>query len=186
MSIATTHGDRGDTSLVGGRRISKGSLRIDAIGDVDALGAHLALARAINPNAELRDVIKEVQRQLFAIGEMLATDGEPLPALDAAWVDGLTSNVHRLEAIEGMAADWVLPGDHVAAAVCELARASCRRAERSVVRLKDAGERVDVTVLAYLNRLADLLWLMSRALEREAGIDARLRQADGPRWSKAW
>lgn len=186
MSIATTHGDRGDTSLVGGRRISKGSLRIEAIGDVDELGAHLALARAMNPNAELRDVIKDVQRQLFAIGEMLATDGEPPRTLDEGSVDRLTAVVHRLEAIDGIVADWVIAGDHVAAAACDLARASCRRAERSAVRLKDAGDRVDAVVLAYLNRLADVLWLMSRTLEHEAGIDARLRDADGPRWSKAW
>jgi cob(I)alamin adenosyltransferase len=185
------HGDRGETSLIGGRRVSKGSLRIEAIGDVDELGTQLAFARAMCPHPDTQALIKDVQRQLFAVAEALAAEpvstDAPAP-LDGGLVDTLTGHVHRLEAIDGMLLDWALPGEDVPAAACEMARATCRRAERSVVRLKDAGESVDPTALAYLNRLADLLWLIGRFLEHESKTDARLRaeQDGGRRWSRAW
>jgi cob(I)alamin adenosyltransferase len=191
MSIATTRGDEGQTSLVGGRRVSKASLRIDAIGAIDELGTHLAFARAICPHPDTRGFIKEVQRQLFAIAEILATEPEatdPPPSLDRGLVDALTERVHRLESIDGLMLDWALPGENVPAAACEMARTTCRRAERSLVRLQETGELVEPTTLAYLNRLADVLWLISRFLEHESRADARLRPREdgGPRWSRAW
>jgi cob(I)alamin adenosyltransferase len=191
MSIATMRGDGGHTSLIGGQRVSKGSGRIDAIGAIDELGTQLAFARAICPHVETRAVLKDVQQQLFAVAESLATAfGQPEapPPLDRARVDALTERVHHLEAIDGLLLDWALPGEDVAAAACEIARATCRRAERCVARLQDAGESIDLTALAYLNRLADVLWLIGRFLEHESHTDARLRaQPDGgPRWSRAW
>jgi cob(I)alamin adenosyltransferase len=190
MSIATMRGDHGETGLIGGRRVSKACARIDAIGEVDELGTQLAFARAICPQADLRALILDVQRQLFAIGETLATDpaSGSAPAFDRGLVDALSNHVHRLEAVDGILLDWAIPGEDVAAAAFEMARAACRRAERSLVRLKDSSEPVDPTALAYLNRLADLLWLIGRLLERDSGAETRLRRTENgkPSWSRAW
>jgi cob(I)alamin adenosyltransferase len=104
-------------------------------------------------------------------------------------VDALTEQVHAIESIEGMLSDWSISGEHTAAAAYDVARTVCRRAERNVVRLSEAGEAVEPTVLAYLNRLSDLLWLFGRKLEFDAGVNASLRTANdkaGARWSRAW
>jgi cob(I)alamin adenosyltransferase len=104
-------------------------------------------------------------------------------------VERLTAEVHRIEAIEGMLSDWSLSGDLTVAAAFNVARTVCRRAERAAVRLAESGEPVQPAILAYLNRLSDLLWLVARQLEHAAGIDASLRAQTGKagnRWSRAW
>jgi cob(I)alamin adenosyltransferase len=103
-------------------------------------------------------------------------------------VDALTAEVHRIEAIEGILADWSIPGEHAEAAAYDVARTVCRRAERLMVRLHEHGTAVPPNVLRYLNRLSDLLWLLARLLELRAGVKANLRDpADTrPRWSRAW
>jgi cob(I)alamin adenosyltransferase len=88
-----------------------------------------------------------------------------------------------------MLSDWSLPGDHRTAAAFNLARTICRRAERGVVRLHESGEAVQPSILGYLNRLSDLLWLFARKLELDAGVNSSLRMQtgkDGNRWSRAW
>jgi cob(I)alamin adenosyltransferase len=191
-SIATTHGDSGQTSLAGGVRVSKASLRVEAYGHVDELGASLGFARSITDDREIAEFVLSVQRELFTIGGLLATPAsspKPAPMLEPAMVDRLTAEIHRLEAIEGMLSDWAVPGGHTAAAAYDLARTVCRRAERAVVVLMDSGEAVQPVLLAYLNRLSDLLWLMGRKLEKDAGVDSSLRSETGKsgnRWSRAW
>ena len=103
-------------------------------------------------------------------------------------VDVLTEHVHRIETIEGILSDWSIPGEQPAASAYDVARTVCRRAERCVVRLIEAGDDINPQLLAYLNRLSDLLWLFGRLLELRAGQDARLRDDThkGPRWSRAW
>jgi len=191
-SIATTRGDRGETGLAGGIRVSKGSARVDAYGGVDELNAALGFARSICDDQGIAEFTRSIQTELFKIGSSLATPPQsPKPqvviAADAA--DRLTAEVHRLEAIEGMLSDWSLPGDHRAAAAFNLARTICRRAERGVVRLSESGEGMQPSILAYLNRLSDLLWLFARKLELDAGVNSSLRAQtgkDGNRWSRAW
>jgi cob(I)alamin adenosyltransferase len=104
-------------------------------------------------------------------------------------VDALTEQVHQLESAEGILADWSVPGEQAAGAAYDVARTICRRAERCVVRLMESGEAVEPDVLAYLNRLSDLLWLFGRKLELGAGASSSLRKMKdkaGSRWSKAW
>jgi cob(I)alamin adenosyltransferase len=191
-SIATMRGDTGETSLVGGIRVSKSSLRVEAYAGTDELDAALGLARSLCDDADVAAFTKQIQRDLFTIGSALATPaGSPKPpvAIEPGLVDRLTSEVHRLESIKGMLSDWAVSGDHAAAAAFNLARTVCRRAERDVVRLAETGEPVQPAILAYLNRLSDLLWLFARKLEHDAGIDASLRQQtgrSGNRWSRAW
>ena len=194
MSITTKQGDGGKTSLVGGIRVSKADLRVEAYGTIDELNAALGFARSICTNAEVSSWTCDIQKTLFHIGSALATAAEskkgaaPLTAEDVDW---LTALVHAIEGKEGILSDWSLPGAQTEAAAFDVARTVCRRAERCIVRLMEDGsaERAPhPQVLPYINRLSDLIWLFGRLLELESGVDSRLRgeQHKGARWSKAW
>ncbi len=191
MSIATKHGDTGQTGLIGGERVSKADLRVESYGTIDELTSMMGFARSICDDAEVRNITKHIQRELFAVSGSIAnpqsSQKEP-PYVTPEMVESLTAHVHRIESTEGILSDWSLPGDHTAAAAYDIARTVCRRAERHVVRLAEAGEDTGPNVIAYLNRLSDLLWLLGRLLELRAGVDAKLRDTEheGPRWSRAW
>jgi len=191
MSIATKHGDGGQTGLVGGARVSKADLRVEAYGSVDELNSTLGFARSICKNDDIRSWTESIQKTLFRLGAILATGpgtAKNPPTVSAEDVEQITTLVYTIEATEGILSDWSLPGGHTEAAAFEIARTVCRRAERCVVRLIESGAPVDPQVLAYLNRLSDLLWLFGRLLELHAGVDSRLRddQHAGARWSRAW
>ncbi len=190
MSIATKRGDSGETGLIGGSRISKADARVEAYGTVDELNAALGFAKSVCPDDSLRTATEKIQRTLFSVGASLATPSESrrgVAGLGQGDVEELTAEVHRIEAMDGILADWTLPGAQVPSAAFEVARTVCRRAERCAVRLAESGEEVQPEVLAYLNRLSDLIWLFGRLLELEAGDDARLRnEGPGGRWSRAW
>jgi len=191
-SISTMRGDAGETGLAGGVRVSKGSLRVETYGTVDELNSSLGFARSICDDPEMAAFTKSVQQDLFRIGSSLATPTEspkPQITIDSAWVDRVTAEVHRLEAIDGMLADWSIPGELRAAAAYDVARTICRRAERNLVRLQESGATVQSSMLAYLNRLSDLLWLFGRKLEHDAGVSGSLREVTGKtgnRFSRAW
>jgi cob(I)alamin adenosyltransferase len=192
MSIATKHGDKGDTGLIGGARVSKADVRVEAYGTVDELGAALGFARSICEDAEVREMTKAIQRELFTVAGAIASPAGGAESVTTyvtpEMVEALTAHVTRIEAAEGILSDWSLPGEHAAAAAYDVARTVCRRAERAVVRLAETGVEVNPQVVPYLNRLSDLLWLMGRLLELRAGLDTRLRDEghEGPRWSRAW
>ena len=191
MSIATKTGDAGSTGLVGGGRISKADLRVEAYGAVDELNSTLGFARSICSHAEVAAWTEEIQKTLFRVGGSLATAAETKKATQLMLpedVDYLTQLVYQIEATEGILADWSLPGAHRESAAYEMARTVCRRAERASVRLLESGEEVSAEVLAYLNRLSDLIWLFGRLIELSAGVDARLRDDSkaGPNFSRAW
>jgi cob(I)alamin adenosyltransferase len=191
MSIATKRGDGGQTGLAGGIRISKADLRVEAYGTVDELNSTLGFARSICTNKEICDWTETIQRTLFRVGSALATPPESKkspPAVLPEDVETLTQLVHQIEATEGILADWSLPGAHTESAAYEVARTVCRRAERNAVRLGNSGVELKSEILAYLNRLSDVIWLFGRLIEVKSGVDARLRSGDtaGPKWSRAW
>jgi cob(I)alamin adenosyltransferase len=191
MSIATKRGDAGQTGLAGGIRISKADIRVESYGTVDELNTVLGFARSICKNEEIAAWTQQIQKTLFRLGSALATppnSKKTPPIITAEDVEFLTQLVYKIEATEGILSDWSLPGAHTESAAYEIARAVCRRAERGAVRLAESGEEVKPEVLAYLNRLSDLLWLFGRLIELHAGIDARLRDETktGPKWSRAW
>ncbi|HLL99877.1 MAG TPA: cob(I)yrinic acid a,c-diamide adenosyltransferase [Pyrinomonadaceae bacterium] len=191
MSIATKTGDKGKTALIGGERVSKANLRVEAYGTIDELGAQMAFARSICGSDEIDELTKSIQRELFMVSGSLANpdfSDAPKPYVTPEMIDRLTAEVARIEKMEGILADWSLPGEVSSAAAFDIARTVCRRAERSVVRLQETGETVDAQVVTYLNRLSDLLWLIGRFLELKAGVDSRLRdeEHEGNKWSRAW
>ncbi len=190
-SIATQLGDAGQTSLVGGQRVSKGALRVESYGTVDELNAALGFARSICADESITGATLAIQQELFQVGAALATPPDARkgdPPVTQAMVDALTAQVHTFESITGLLSDWSVPGGDPAGASYDLARTICRRAERHVVRLGEE-EELAPHVLAYLNRLSDLLWLFGRKLEVDAKAQSALRDLNakpGPRWSKAW
>jgi cob(I)alamin adenosyltransferase len=191
MSIATRLGDGGQTSLPGGTRVSKSNARVECYGSVDELISNLGLARALANDPEVNQWTRGIQRELFKIGSAIGTPPEaprPCPEVPAEMVAALDSEVERLEAIPGLLNDWSIPGELASAAAFDVARTVCRKVERLAVGLFDAGELTDPRILEYLNRLSDVLWLVSRVLELRAGADASLRPKEqtGARWSRAW
>ncbi len=177
MRIYTRTGDGGDTALSGGGRVPKDHLRITACGEVDETNAALGAARATEPVALADETLAAVQRDLFAIGGRLATPDparlrEPQRAklaVDAARITALERAIDEATAELPPLTAFVLPGGAPKAAALHLARAVCRRAERAVVRL-GREEAVPAEVLAYLNRLSDLLFVLARLANRRAGI----------------
>ena len=199
-SIATKTGDAGTTALVGGQRVSKSDIQVEAYGTVDELGASLGFARSICTNDDVKGWTESIQRDLFRVGSALSTpvDKRKDSIILTADVDRLTDIVHQIEATDGILSDWSLPGADTSSAAYEVARTICRRAERLAVRFAEATVNPDIPTpavptvppeaIAYLNRLSDLLWLFGRLIEVRAGIDTRLRTGDkaGPNFSRAW
>ena len=191
MSISTKRGDGGETGLAGGIRVSKADLRVESYGSVDELNTVLGFARSICQDKEIAEWTETIQRTLFRVGSALSTpprDKEQPPFISTEDIDMLTDLVHKIEATEGILSDWSLPGAHTESAAYEVARTVCRRAERAAVRFAENGGSVQPTVLAYLNRLSDVIWLFGRLIEVKAGIESRLRPESkgGPKWSRAW
>lgn len=191
MSIATKRGDSGQTGLAGGVRVSKAHLRVETYGTIDELNTFLGFARSLCLDPEIAAWTETIQRTLFRLGSALATPPESRkepPVISAEDVEFVTALVSRIEAIDGVLGDWSLPGAHRESAAFEMARTVCRRAERNVVHFIEEGNEVKPEILAYLNRLSDVIWLFGRLIERNAGVDARLREDSkaGPKWSRAW
>jgi cob(I)alamin adenosyltransferase len=176
MSIATKTGDGGTTGLMYNRRVSKCHPRVEAYGTVDELNAALGLARASSPNAAQNLRLEGIQKDLVILMGELATQTEDLPryAKDGYSVvtNELTAKIDLIVGeIEGRKISfkgWATPGANVAAATLDVARTACRRAERRVCALHEAGQLQNAEIIIYLNRLSDALWLMARDAEQPA------------------
>lgn len=175
MKIYTKTGDTGQTALIGGRRVSKAELRIDAYGTVDELNAWLGLLRDQTANTSRVGLLADIQDRLFTIGAELATD--PDKAIRKALPAIVESDVVRLEeSMDAMDADlpelraFVLPGGHQSVSFCHLARTVCRRCERVIIAL-NAQEPIDPLVIQYINRLSDYLFVLGRKLTQELAAD---------------
>ena len=174
VPLYTKTGDTGETGLFDGTRVSKADPRVAAYGDADELNAWLGVVRAQNSDPEIEGMLEQIQRDLFALGALLADPRQRIAArvekatlTDAdvtrleRWIDGFEAGLPRLR-------HFVLAGGSVTGASLHLARTVCRRAERSVVAL-GAGAVMPVVVV-YLNRLSDLLFAMARMANARAGV----------------
>ena len=173
MKIYTRSGDQGETSLLGGPRVAKDVLRIETCGTVDELNCVLGLARAHGVSARVDQSLDRVQNELFSIGTELAS---PDPVVRGTCTIGPQHVAHLEADIDGYQAalppldQFILPGGTLAAATLHIARAVGRRAERRLVALARQGDQeVSSSLLAYLNRLSDLLFVLARAANQEAG-----------------
>jgi cob(I)alamin adenosyltransferase len=165
MKIYTKHGDRGETSLFGGKRLSKDSLRIEAYGSVDELNSILGVVRSLKPHRELDSLLEQVQNELFVLGADLATprtsSSKKVQRLQEQSVLQLEEHIDALDETLSPLRSFILPGGSPVAAKLHVARTVCRRAERLVVRL-GKKEKIGGLPVKYLNRLSDLLFVLAR------------------------
>ena len=163
--ITTRTGDDGTTGLGDGSRTDKDSTRIEAMGAVDELNSALGLLLTEKLPEDVRKLLLDVQHSLFDVGGELSIPGYTL--VSASDVSTLESHLEHYNAQLDPLKEFILPGGTRAAALCHMARASCRTAERRVVSLSKTGE-ASVSTRQYLNRLSDLLFVVARHLNRHA------------------
>ena len=169
MKIYTKKGDAGQTSLLGGVRVPKHHLRIEAYGTVDELNSYLGVLKDQMPaDAEYSDFLKEIQDALFTLGSHLASDPSAssmmkLPEVTEADVERLEKSIDEMDGQLPALKNFVLPGGHPANSFAHVARCVCRRAERLVVQLSEEAE-ISAVILQYLNRLSDWLFTFARMM----------------------
>ena len=174
VKIYTKTGDKGLTSLIGGTRVPKSSLRIECYGTVDELNSYIGLVRDQPVNEARRTLLKEIQDRLFTVGASLASDPEKskmkIPDLHAEDVELLEQEMDRMNETLPELRVFVLPGGHQSVSFAHLARCVCRRAERLVIHLNE-DEFVAELVIMYLNRLSDYLFVLSRQMAHELNAE---------------
>jgi len=172
MNIYTLTGDDGTTSLAGGRRVPKHSLRVEAYGSVDELIAWIGLLRDHKENLERRELLIFVQSQLMLCAAALATDSEnpgvKLILPEQGCLKVLEIEIDKMEESLSPLRNFLLPGGSVLVSYCHIARCVCRRAERAVLRM-NISEKSPQLVTKFLNRLSDYLFVLSRKISLELG-----------------
>lgn len=173
MKIYTKTGDRGDTGLFGGPRVAKNDARIEAYGTVDELNSVLGVARAVGLPGEIDLLVERIQNELFSLGAQLATpdpDAHQTALIGPAQIAALEQAIDRFEARLEPLKQFILPGGTAAAAHLHLARTVCRRAERRLITLvQTSSQPIAASLVIYLNRLSDLLFVVARAANHAAG-----------------
>ena len=163
--IYTRTGDAGDTGKADGSRVSKADALIHAQGDIDELNSFIGLLASRLDNIKLTEALNRIQHDLFNIGAELSIAQPYINGDDVAFLEHTLDHYNAdLPPLK----EFILPGGGEAAAVCHVARAVCRRAERGLVSL-DKEQAVGAEMLAYINRLSDLLFVLARVITREAG-----------------
>jgi cob(I)alamin adenosyltransferase len=176
VKIYTKTGDKGETGLFGGGRVPKDHPRVSAYGDVDELNSFLGLARAIEPTKRIDDILLSIQRDLLAIGALLAT---PNPVKMREHLTKARIDDKRIRELEQAIDDadleleplkaFIIPGGSQKAATLHVSRTVCRRAERAVVTMQES-ESIPELAIVYLNRLSDLLFTLARLASRMASM----------------
>jgi len=187
-SIATRTGDNGTTGLMYGRRVSKSHPRVAAYGTADELNSALGFARATAEDAWVRDLLVKTQHELVGLmGELAVEEADrerylksKLARLEEPHLTRLDEAVANIEARQITFEGWATPGATLHAAALDVARTVCRRAERAIVALAEAGASLNPVLLRYLNRLSDLLWLLARLEETAKGLRTSLPLSGKP------
>ncbi|MGD1840761.1 MAG: cob(I)yrinic acid a,c-diamide adenosyltransferase [Thermonemataceae bacterium] len=174
MKIYTKTGDRGKTSLIGGTRVNKSHVRIEAYGTVDELNSYIGLLRDQAVNTPRKSLLKEIQDRLFTIGALLASDPDKntqkVPDLLESDVNLLEEEIDQMNEALPPLKSFILPGGHTAVSFGHIARCVCRRAERITIRLSEESE-VEEIVIKYLNRLSDYLFTLCRKMHQELEVE---------------
>jgi len=174
--IYTKTGDKGNTSLIGGTKVPKSHLRIEAYGTVDELNSYIGLCRDLLSDEQSRKILLEIQDRLFTIGSSLACDPvkEPkmrIPDLKETDVTLLENEMDRMNESVAPMKFFILPGGHSTISHLHIARCICRRAERCCVRLQLESSEAEPIVLQYINRLSDYLFILSRYTGQQLKVD---------------
>ena len=170
MKVYTKTGDNGETSLLGGVRISKGELQIESYGTVDELNSHIGLIRDQVNNKKTSIKLIEIQNHLFTIGSHLANDKTKnkikLPEINEIDVNRLEDEIDKMDEKLPVMNAFILPGGHTIVSQIHIARCVCRRAERQIVRLNNEWKIPEI-IIKYLNRLSDYLFVLSRKVGKD-------------------
>jgi ATP:cob(I)alamin adenosyltransferase len=164
MSISTKTGDKGKTSLWSGERVKKNHLRVEAYGTIDELNSTIAEAKHLVKSNKVKDIIIEIQNDLFRVGGALATVGEYKYPLTEEDIVRLTEYVHHFEQ-EVQFNGFVIPGSTIQSAKLDTCRTIARRAERRILSLEEE-ENIPVLIKQYVNRLSDLIYILARYEEK--------------------
>jgi len=169
MKVYTRKGDKGTTGLIGGTRVPKFSLRIEAYGTIDELNSYIGLLRDKILTDNFKVELIEIQDRLFTLGSLLAQDPEKtsmkLPEIYQTDIEFLENSIDTMEESLPPMKSFILPGGHETVSFCHIARCVCRRAERLVTELSQET-KIDELILAYLNRLSDYLFVYSRLISQ--------------------
>ncbi len=182
MKIYTKTGDKGETSLLGGTRVAKSHIRIDAYGTIDELNANLGLLHDQNLNNDLKQWIHVIQNELFDMGAYLACEADPrrynLALVSEDQITRLEREIDLMEEVLKPLKNFILPAGHPAVSQCHVSRCVCRRAERKVILLSQS-EEIPARIIQYLNRLSDYLFVMARKIGHDLGIHEVLWRPGG-------
>jgi len=174
MKIYTKGGDKGNTSLLGGSRVLKSNIRIHAYGTVDELNSYIGLLADQEVNRGRVDFIRAIQSTLFTIGSHLAAasemDTSKLPEIAEPQVELLEKAIDEMDEALPELKSFLLPGGHQSVSFGHVSRCVCRRAERLVIQLGDENF-VPPIIITYLNRLSDYLYVLSRKMGQELGVE---------------
>ena len=175
MKIYTRTGDKGETGLFGAGRVSKASLRVDAYGDVDETNSQIGLVRSFAKDEKIAEILESLQEDLFTLGSDLATPlhipaRKSAPQITADNVKRLENIIDEIEEHNAPLRKFILPVGSNTASLLHVARTVCRRAERKVAALKEK-EAINEQCLIYLNRLADLLFVLARSANKREDIE---------------
>ena len=170
MKIYTKKGDKGETSLLGGTKVNKDNIRLEAYGTVDELNAFIGHIHDQEISQNHKTILLKIQNQLFNLGSILSFDGMKtqinLPEITKENIQMLEAEIDKMEEELSPLKDFILPSGHTIASLCHIARTVCRRAERRVVELQ-AKEKISPNCLEYLNRLSDYLFVLARGILKE-------------------
>ena len=176
--IYTRSGDQGQTSLVGGKRVSKTHARLEAYGTIDEFSSHLGLLASMLQDHHDQLFLQNVQQALFDLSTILATEPEskwqPQP-LDPAIIQGVEVEIDAIQAILPPLKAFILPGGTTAASQAHVCRTVCRRSERRILAMAQECP-VDPNVLQYVNRLSDYLFVLARKINLQAGVDEIIKK----------
>jgi len=171
VKIYTKTGDSGETSLFGGKRVSKSSSRIEAFGSIDELNSYIGLVRTLHPIKEIDTLLEKIQRELFIVGAQLAAvSTQQSEQITTREIEFMEQQIDKFEKQIGELKSFILPGGSLVAAHIQVARTICRRAERRLVTL-NIGEPIDSKLLIYINRLSDFLFTLARYANKVEGRD---------------
>ena len=172
MQFFTRTGDKGETSLFGGKRVRKNSLRVEAYGNLDELNSFIGLAISQNKDEKIKNILTEVQNDLFICGSELATPEKvnyKIPEITTEHVKKIEDFTNEIGNQLDPVNEFILPGGNVEAALLHTCRTICRRSERSIVTLSEK-EKINEEILKYCNRLSSLLFVLARYANKISNI----------------
>ncbi len=175
MKIYTKTGDKGTTALFTGRRVPKHHIRIESYGTIDELNSHLGLLRDQEMDAHSKEMLVLIQEKLFTMGSILATEPDKdkrlkIPRITQEDIALLEKEMDQMNENLPEMTHFILPGGHTTVSYCHIARTVCRRAERMISYLHE-NEPVPETLLSYVNRLSDYLFVLARKLSKDINAD---------------